>query len=407
MAADDASRIAWQPSADPAGWRPWVSDQSPHYGPDTGLRRRLGGRSLYWTGVALRLESWALDDWPAAVRADLELSWDGGPSLYDRVEADLSRWADASQATAVTGDVAGVRFSALHQAIRTVADGRWSAYSPLTEALADPDIRIVGDARVQSLRPEGDGIEVHLEGSPSESLLRCDAVCLAAGTLESTRIAAGVLGLSEFAGLNDHHIHGLLLPLSTTHDVDLAPGRLFYRPARSDQRWNTYARVRQDIGPGPVLDMWALGEQMPSETPSVIIVDPGSVEVRPRLSAVDVELIEQVWEWLAGIAQQLGVAVDPDPAGGHFGAAYAVQTALDHVEAGRVGLVSRPLGAVDHEAGTLAFGAVTEDDGELTRGSGIFVTGPATFPRSGSANPTLTILALAQRTATSIAQRVT
>ena len=71
-----------------------------------------------------------------------------------------------------------------------------------------------------------------------------------------------------------------------------------------------------------------------------------------------------------------------------------------------MGLVSRPLGAVDHEAGTLALSAVVEEDGELAKGSGIFVVGPATFPRSGAANPSLTILALAARSAAAIAERL-
>jgi choline dehydrogenase-like flavoprotein len=224
--------------------------------------------------------------------------------------------------------------------------------------------------------------------------------------MENTRIAGHFLGVSEFTGLNDHHIHGLMVPLSSAHRVDLAPGLLFWRPASSEARWNTYARNRNDLGPRPVLDFWTLGEQMPSKDRSVALVDPGCVEVRPRLTAVDIDLIERVWSWLVDLGERLGVEVDPGSADSDLGTAHAVDRAVSRVEIGHVGLVSRPLGAVDHEAGTLALGTTIEDDGELAKGSGIFVAGPATFPRSGAANPTLTILALAHRTAATIAERL-
>ena len=405
MDSGSAAKIAWQPSDDPDGWRPWRSDSSSHYGPETGLRRRLGGRSLYWTGVLVRVESWALADWPRSVRADLEDSWRGGASLYDRTEAELRAWAGSGEA-AHTGSVAGHRFAQPFCALRHLPDGRWTAYTPLSEVRSDPGIRLVGNARVRALVKEADGIHVHSDDGSSQPLLRCDIVCLAAGTLENTRIAGGFLGLSEFTGLNDHHIHGVMVPLSPEHAVDLEPGSLFWRPASSDSRWNTYARMRNDLGPRPVLDVWTLAEQMPSEDLSVVLMEPDCVEVRPRLTSVDVDLLERVWSWLSDLGARLGVEVDPGSADSDLATAHAVDKALARIEGGHVGLVSRPLGAVDHEAGTLALGTMIEEDGELAKGSGIFVAGPATFPRSGAANPTLTILALANRSAATIAERL-
>jgi choline dehydrogenase-like flavoprotein len=400
-----ASKIAWQPSDDPDGWRPWRSDSASHYGPETGLRRRLGGRSLYWTGVLVRVEPWALADWPRSVRDDLERSWRGGPSLYDRTEAKLAAWVGDVEASGV-GSVAGHRFTQPFCAIRPLPDGRWTAYTPLREALADPGIRFVGGARVRAIVEHADGLHVHTDDGATEPLLRCDVVCLAAGTLESTRIAGGFLGTSEFTGLNDHHIHGLMVPLPAGHPVDLAPGSLYWRPASGDARWNTYARLRNDLGSLPLLDVWTLGEQLPSEDRSVVLVESGCVEIRPRPTAVDVDLIERVWSWLSELGGRLGVEVKPGSPDSDLATAHAVDKAVSRVESGQAGLVSRPLGAVDHEAGTLALGAVVEEDGELAKGSGIFVVGPATFPRSGAANPSLTILALAARSAAAIAERL-
>ncbi len=64
----------WQtPELDPAFHRPWFSNSPPHYSGVVGLRRGVGGRSLYWRGVTLQIEDWALADpvWPTAIREDL------------------------------------------------------------------------------------------------------------------------------------------------------------------------------------------------------------------------------------------------------------------------------------------------------------------------------------------------
>jgi choline dehydrogenase-like flavoprotein len=66
------------------------------------------------------------------------------------------------------------------------------------------------------------------------------------------------------------------------------------------------------------------------------------------------------------------------------------------------------LGTTHHEAGTLWMGAdpnqsVTTQDGRFHHMENAYVVGPAVFPSLGSANPTLTALALARRTASAIA----
>jgi choline dehydrogenase-like flavoprotein len=64
------------------------------------------------------------------------------------------------------------------------------------------------------------------------------------------------------------------------------------------------------------------------------------------------------------------------------------------------------LGSTYHEAGTLWIGAagqsLTNQDGRFHHISNAYVAGPALFPTIGSANPTLTALALARNTASVI-----
>jgi choline dehydrogenase-like flavoprotein len=65
-----------------------------------------------------------------------------------------------------------------------------------------------------------------------------------------------------------------------------------------------------------------------------------------------------------------------------------------------------PLGSTHHEAGTLWMGApgasITDKNGKFHHINNAYVAGPALFPRIGSANPTLTALALARNTASVI-----
>jgi hypothetical protein len=62
-----------------------------------------------------------------------------------------------------------------------------------------------------------------------------------------------------------------------------------------------------------------------------------------------------------------------------------------------------PIGSTHHEAGTLWMGAagesITNKDGRFHHITNAYVTGPALFPRLGSANPSLTAMCLARNTA--------
>ena len=57
------------------------------------------------------------------------------------------------------------------------------------------------------------------------------------------------------------------------------------------------------------------------------------------------------------------------------------------------------LGTTHHEAGTLALGSVTDQNGKLIQVDNAYAVGPALFPTVGSPNPMLTGVALARRLA--------
>jgi choline dehydrogenase-like flavoprotein len=68
--------------------------------------------------------------------------------------------------------------------------------------------------------------------------------------------------------------------------------------------------------------------------------------------------------------------------------------------------INDALGSTHHEAGTLWMGnpgsSITDKDGRFHHISNVYVAGPALFPRIGSANPSLTAMALARDTARAI-----
>jgi NAD(P)-binding Rossmann-like domain len=81
------------PETDPCFWRPYRS-LNDNYTDITGLRRRVGGRSLYWHGVVLPIEGQALADaWPRVIADELTRSWHGGPGLYEQQISAIREWA--------------------------------------------------------------------------------------------------------------------------------------------------------------------------------------------------------------------------------------------------------------------------------------------------------------------------
>ena len=162
------------------------------------------------------------------------------------------------------------------------------------------------------------------------------------------------------------------------------------------------------------VDTWTMGEQLP-QLENVVYLDssqpvPRQAYVHAQLSRSDQAMIELMQQTLSSIRKALLGALGPS-ASILTPASYASpQVVADLSEAllRTLGPSSstpvpvqfvNPLGTVNHEAGTLPFGSVISDTGEFNSIQGLYAVGPCTFPRMGAANPSLTTLALAKRTA--------
>ncbi|MFE7618422.1 GMC oxidoreductase [Streptomyces sp. NPDC057496] len=429
---DEALRMWLDPAEDPHFWQPWTSACAPHYTGVSGLRRRLGGRSLYWHGVILPIESWAMHGhWPAPVIHDLTVAWEDGPSLLERTARDLDRWAagtgeaDQGPEKLVIGDFSYTRTP---QAVRAVATDeaspRWEAYTPLAHWETAPDTVVpdtmalnveVDDGHVTGVRVRcADGTVRHI---------RTRTVVLAAGTTESTRIVAQSLGGPErFGGLVDHLAQGFVValrPESAPPDLLAAAdaNAFFCAAADSGTRANQFVRLYRNSTGAVVLDTWLMGEQLADEagyldiSPSDSPDEPWQVEVNAALSGPDRTALTAQRNAL----QRFWAAVLPSAAPLRFPDFDSAERILEHVLP-RIDTLApdelpitwtRPLGTEYHEAGTLPFGSRLTDDQELRDLPGVHLAGAAVFPRSGAANPSLVCLALARRLAAELARGAT
>lgn len=416
---------------DARGAASWRSTRPPHYERVT-QPDRVGGRSLRWHGVVVRLEDWALEDpsWPRSVRAALR---DGDDSLYEEVERDLTEWAGGSlldetqdgRLPDVVSAALGTTGGAVPKAARRDAGGV-HAYTPLDRCRdwsgpsgGRPAILaghgalglVVRGGRVTGVRVYAGDAEVISAGN----------VVLAAGTLENARLVAQLGGVDAggggFAGLNDHLVQGFVVRLSAAALGWHSPTDVSrYALGDAKSRSNVFARVRpasevDGDGGDVLLDVWAMGEQLPSDHTVVRFQPaedaPWTGTIAPGLAPADREVLAGQREALGRFWAEVssGVRGRPDPPvfGDLLLEPRPFHRASEQVTACAAGApvpYAWPLGSVDHESGLLALGgAHVEEDGRLRTVDGAHVVGPGTFPRSGAANPSLTTLALARRTA--------
>jgi choline dehydrogenase-like flavoprotein len=419
-APDEALRRWLEPHRDPYFHQPWSSETPPHYTGSSGLRRRLGGRSLYWYGITLPMESWALRDprWPAAVVAELEDGWNGGPGLYGRLADHLERWANAGplapEPRAPQVALGDRILRAAPRAVRPVGGGRWEAYSPLGYWGAGAAPTLCCETEVLEIVVRAGravGARARAVGSGRVREVPADAVVVGAGTIESSRLvlqaraAAGPLAPGRVTGLCDHLVQGVAVRVPAGTIAGEGP----YVAPCPGARSNLFVSPEAS-GDGQVLDIRLIGEQLPSERSWVACAPrtspPWPVRVHVELTEADREvlraqrsILQEVWDALAA-----GGAVHPARLDfGDFDAPARTNGSLPEALAAvgeGVGVTwSSVLGTEDHESGTLPLGTVLDEHHEVVGVPGLFVVGPACFPRSGAANPSLTTLALAHRLA--------
>jgi choline dehydrogenase-like flavoprotein len=418
-----------QPESDEFFRRSWVSRSAPSYDKRAGIRIRLGGRSLYWWGLVLPVEQWALCEpwWPTEIIDDLCRSWQGGDSLYERVAKDLGtplmRHVPVGQGTAESITIAGRVFGPTPRAFRGT-HARWAAYSPL-DYWRDPE---TGEA----LRGNGgvdvacgcEIVEVVVEGGRAtgvrvrragiDHIIHADAVVLCAGTIDSGRLAIDALTRAEpiasasLCGLTDHIVQEFKIDVDSTgiEDCPIGPGT-FTAVGGGSTRSNFFLDVDAADAGRLSIGVRAVGEQLPGPD-SVLERGPAPGNawlVRAALGDRDREVIaaqrtalDNLWDALCTI-----FSLDHTPlVFPEFGARRA-EGAVDPAPGRGPVTGVGTLGTIQHEGGLLRIGDVLGTDHQFTSVPGLYAAGPATFPRMGAANPTLTTLALARRLAASLA----
>ena len=430
---DEALRLWLEAGADRHFWRPWISQSTPHYDLTSGLRRRLGGRSLYWHGVILPIESWALKApwWPESVVRDLVESWGAGPSLYDRVRAEIAAWLSQKAPSRRSSSplvVGRLRLAPAPRAVYAEHGNRWAAYTAAEHwtdgANVDGGVRFVTAARAIALRTEaGKCTAVRFTSGPGgdDREIACRIAVLAAGTIENTRLsiqaldAGGAPGVRRFPGLVDHIVQGF----AAFFDPDVVPvylralaseDALFHAPI-AGARSNLFVRIYLNAANAFVLDAWTMGEQLPSDATSVTCRRQGEwpwpTFVKAGLSNEDREVVrggqqalQDLWADFSDLLGRSATQLDlPD-----FEAPRCmlehVLPRLDSARSDQPPLAwASPLGSEYHEGCTLPLGKVLGEDQQFVDLSGLYAVGPSIFPRMGAANPSLTSLALSKRLA--------
>jgi hypothetical protein len=445
----DAMRL-WLEAADsdPVFRRRWRTTMPPHYAGYSGLREVVGGRSLYWHGVILPIEPWALDNsWPLEIRKDLMMTWFDKGGLYNQVLIDLLNWSqfDSTHPTAYEPLVDLLlslgydNAKPIPYAVRRAVDGRWTAYSALHKLLEEaqdaeiirnhgPLPRLCTNSQLLHLNRQDGAQSLDLEVDVFGKVEKVSAsrVILASGTVENSRLLAHHLYRGSRVdcvtfGLMDHIVQGFAahLPSHLLTPTEHSPKTFTaFIPGEERKRSNLFVTAEIQ-GNSWLLDAWEMGEQLPGNSYLEIAFtkpDASMPTIRPGLGSKDEALLELQRESLKALWMKLcnhvGISADAlefKP----FGS--LEHKFLDLVRQGVLNSIPPewiahtyycPLGTVDHEAGSLPFGDVLEEDSSVKGLDNVYVIGPASFPRMGAANPSLTSIALARRTATLISERI-
>jgi choline dehydrogenase-like flavoprotein len=417
-----ARDVVLRPERDRYFFRGWESVGSTHFANGSGLRRRLGGRSLYWWGIVLPMDPWALKEpwWPASVITDLTESWRGGESLYAQVAGDLGTPA-AARSPGDTSEIgpafrlADLDFYPVPRAVRGTGNS-WSAYSPLDywrDPVTASPIRAMEGVTIacqytveRVLLRDGQAVGVRaVRAGGSDSVdIGADVVVLAAGTIENSRLVLrsrmnALTAKQRLTGLSDHLVQGftLTLPAGAAGTDVLYQGH-FVAPGDEDHRSNLFLDTEELEDGSLRIEASTMGEQLPNERSFVehrrlpdgrtsVHVDAALAETDETLVAEQQRRLGDVWR---SVTSRYGIPAEP-LVFGRFGTwKYLSGNLMTYTSA---------LGTVNHEGCTIRLGDGLTERHEVGDIPGLYVLGPATFSRLGAANPSLTTLALSRRLA--------
>ena len=283
------------------------------------------------------------------------------------------------------------------------------------------------------------------------------AVILANGTIEATRLALESLGVGStqfgaprVGNLMAHLRSNITVRIKRTAlglgaPTDLETVALIARGTAQGRRFHHQITAADVTGPNPEAVMWSMVPDIDLIDSLLTNQDPNWVTITfrgigemedqqavanidPARSWVDLSAETDQWSMRRAYVQLVATANDRllwramDKSAFDLALALAGNNAADiqywNAPAGQwqaaqpqpnaagSGFWQDRLGTTHHEAGTLFMGAagasVTDSSGKFHGKDNVYVAGPAIFPTLGSANPSLTALSLARRTANAI-----
>jgi choline dehydrogenase-like flavoprotein len=468
---------------------PWISNEA-----FPGLSYCIGGRSLFWGGWSPRLTAADLAKWPPDLAAYLVGPGGGQPGAYDLTEREIG----------VAAEAAFITQHPFHDALKAALQGAQRATAAITaveEAPLAVDAAAPGpglfpydkfsstDFIVDAVRDDADsnaGADVNrrlfivprthvarlnLSGSVVSSvdlvtngvpktlpIPQSCAVVLAAGTVETTRLALDSLGVGSMAfgsprvgNLMAHLRSNILvrvkptaIGLPATPPAELETTAFLVRGSSQGRQFHFQVSASAAGGLNPEKNMW---EQIPdvelqdqiraAQDPNWITIvlrtigemsgqqslapDPAAswIDLSPEIDEFGrrrafVQLVKsasdtQLWLDMDTAAFQVAAALGKQPGDVEFWNARvgAWQQQPPPIDPQTGGPWRDGLGSTHHEAGTLFAGvpgkSITDSNGRLHDVVNAYIAGPAIFPTLGSANPSLTALSLARRSAEAIA----
>jgi len=395
----------------------------------------VGGRSLFWTGMAPRPNPWDLDDWPLDFtellpwleQAERLIGVAAPPpppegSAAQRACRALAaagyRARPAPLGAAVQGgpeDAAGRRTVRFDSAV-----GRLLASEHFGRLEAGAGVALVAQAEVLRLEVEGTrvtGLVVRDRRSGRTEILRGPPVVLAGGALQSTRLAlaSGLDAIDPAVGraIGDHLFvqatarrtapgaPDALAGEGLSLFVDALPERPFHIQVQGwfEQDWyrQSHSTLWLEAGAGGdhlMLAAFGVAAARPDSRlesrlgPAAArreAAGMAGLRVLHRRDAAEREGLARMQEGLRQVAAALGA-----------------EPLREQVH---------PPGASLHEIGGLCMGAepeggATDAFGRFRRLEGLSVADAACFPSQGSANPYLTITAWSLRHAAALADRL-
>ena len=447
---------AQDPGAREQVWgSPWRSRT-----PFPGLAYCLGGRSLYWGGWAPQLTDADLAHWPAESKAFLKANYAdtekeiGVKPSRDYISGalfkELKKKFEAALPLASVDKIeeAPLAVQAAAPASGLFSFDKWSSAPILVDAIREA----AGSADWQRrlfLVPRAHAVKLNVVGGAVRSIdvrvngqlktlavsAQC-AVVLANGTIESTRLAlesfpTPLMGRNLMGHLRSNtvvQIHRSALGLPAAKQLEAAA--LLVRGSNAKGRYHLQVTAAAVATGGSEATMWRtipdidlLEKMLASQTSDWIVITlrgigemiGGQDATAQKVTGAApswLDLSDQTDEfgrpraWVNIVASQddndLWTAMDQ--------AALKLANALAGNDPTKIRIVEQKrdgLGTTHHEAGTLWLGtdsstSVTDLNGRFHHVSNAYVAGPAIFPALGSANPSLTALTLARRTALAI-----